>query len=179
MSRAGGDVHPGGNPHVWLDPYNGAVIAANIAAKLKALDPEHAAAYDKNLASFQSRLAAANKRWDREAASLKGLEIVTYHRSWSNFAKRFGLNVVDYVEPKPGIPASPAHTFALTQKIKDRKIRLIISEPYFDLSVPDHLAKTSGAAVLVLPPSVGGAADAKDYISLFDYDVKKLLEAAK
>ncbi|MFA6028637.1 MAG: metal ABC transporter substrate-binding protein [Elusimicrobiota bacterium] len=179
VTRAEGDVHPFGNPHYWLSPENGGVIARNIAAKLRALDPEHAAAYDGNLAAFLSRLDAARKRWSAEAARLKGVEVVTYHRSWPNFAKSFGLEIVDYVEPKPGIPPSPKHTIELIRKIRSRKIRLIIMEPYFDLSAPRHIAKESGAAVLVLPPSVGGAKGIEDYIGLFDYDLARLSEALK
>jgi zinc/manganese transport system substrate-binding protein len=179
VTRAEGDVHPEGNPHYWLDPANGGVIARHVAEKLKALDPEHAPAYDKNLEAFMTRLDAARKRWSANADRFKGIEVVTYHRSWTNFAKSFGLNVMDFVEPKPGIPPSPRHTIELIQEIKQRKIRLIIIEPYFDLSAPQHIAKESGAVVLVLPPSVGGAKGIDDYIGLFDYDLARLAEALK
>ena len=81
---------------------------------------------------------------------------MTYHRSWSNFAEAFGLDVVGYVEPKPGIPPSPAHQLALSEEMKRQGIRVIIVEPYFDLKTPNAIARNTGAKVLVVPPSVGG-----------------------
>ena len=104
---------------------------------------------------------------------------MTYHRSWSNFAEAFGLDVVGYVEPKPGIPPSPAHQLALTQEMKRQGIKIIIVEPYFDLKTPNAIARDTGAKVLVVPPSVGGVKEAADYIRLFDYNVNLLATTLK
>ncbi len=105
--------------------------------------------------------------------------MVTYHRSWSNFAEAFGLDVVGYVEPKPGIPPSPAHQLALSEEMKRQGIRVIIVEPYFDLKTPNAIARTTGAKVLVVPPSVGGVKGTEDYVRLFDYNVELLASALK
>jgi ABC-type Zn uptake system ZnuABC Zn-binding protein ZnuA len=171
ITRAMGDVHPQGNPHYWLDPANGRVIARAIAAALARLSPADRPYFDQRYADFDRRLAEAEKRWAATMAPYKGTKIVTYHRSWPNFTERFGLDVVGYVEPKPGIPPSPAHTIDLIEEMKRQGIKLILVEPYFDLKTPESIARAVGGRVLVLAPSVGGVKEASDYIKLFDYDV--------
>jgi zinc/manganese transport system substrate-binding protein len=179
LTRAMGDVHPSGNPHYWLDPDNGRKMARSIAAKLAVLDPPNAAAYKQGQEAFDARVAEATKRWDAMMAPYKGLKIVTYHSSWPNFAERFGLDVVDYVEPKPGIPPSPSHTLDLIRKMKAGGIKIILVEPYFDAKTPNAIARETGARVLVLPPSVGGEKGVDDYVALFDHDLKALADAVK
>jgi zinc/manganese transport system substrate-binding protein len=179
ITRAMGDVHPLGNPHYWLDPDNGRKIAQAIQAKLSQLDPGNASYFAQRYADFDKRLAEAEKRWVAAMAPYKGTKIVTYHRSWPNFAERFGLDVVGYVEPRPGIPPSPSHTLDLIQEMKRQNVKLILVEPYFDLKTPQSIARETGAEVLMLPPSVGGTKEATDYISLFDYDVNTIAAAIK
>jgi ABC-type Zn uptake system ZnuABC Zn-binding protein ZnuA len=177
ITRAMGDVHPSGNPHYWLDPENGKRMAKAIADKLAALDPPNAAYYGQRYADFEKRLTAAEARWTTLMAPYKGTKVVTYHRSWPNFADRFGLDVIGYVEPKPGIPPSPKHTLALINEMKRQGIKLILVEPYFDLKTPNSIARETGARVVVLLPSVGGEKEITDYIELFDYDLKLLTDA--
>lgn len=179
ITRAMGDVHPQGNPHYWLDPANGRRIAKAIEGKLAQMSPNDAAYFAQRYADFDRRLADAEARWKAALAPYKGTKIVTYHRSWPNFAEAFGLDVVGYVEPKPGIPPSPAHTLTLMQEMKQQGIKLILVEPYFDLKTPNAIARDTGAKVLVLPPSVGGVKEATDYIALFDYDVNLLASTLK
>jgi len=179
VTRAMGDVHPYGNPHYWLDPGNGRRIAQAIQAKLAALQPVDAAYFAQRFADFDKRLADAEKRWDASLLPFKGTKIVTYHRSWPNFAERFGLDVMGYVEPKPGIPPSPQHTLDLIAEMKKVKATVILVEPYFDLKTPQSIARETGGKVLVLSPSVGGEKVVTDYIGLFDYDVNLLLAALK
>jgi len=174
INRSMGDVHPFGNPHYWLDPDNGGIIAQNIARKLSALDPENSAAYQSRLAGFLNRLREAVVRWDSIMEPYKGMKVVTYHNSWPNFASRYGIEVVGYVEPKPGVPPSPAHTLRLIQQMKSAKIPTIIVEPYFDLKIPNSIAKATGAKVLILMPSVAGLEEITDYFSLFDYNLNLL-----
>jgi ABC-type Zn uptake system ZnuABC Zn-binding protein ZnuA len=177
VTRALGDVHPFGNPHYWLDPSNGRAIARAIAAKLSALDPAGAAEYRANLTAFESKLSEAEKRWEALLGPHAGTELVTYHNSWPNFLKRFRLKAAGYVEPKPGIPPSPAHTVALINMMIAKKIPVILMEPYFDERTPRSVAQKTGATLLRFIPSVGGVPPAKDYLSLFDYDVKLLADA--
>ncbi len=122
VTRAMGDVHPFGNPHFWLDPENGRIIARAIAAKLTELDPAGAAEYKANLAAFEAKLTEGEKRWEAALAPYAGTEVVTYHNSWPNFLKRFKLVAAGYVEPKPGIPPSPSHTVELIDLMRAKKI---------------------------------------------------------
>jgi zinc/manganese transport system substrate-binding protein len=179
ITRAMGDVHPAGNPHYWLDPENGRRIAAAVRDTLSRLSPADAGYFATRYADFDKRLAEAEKRWQAEMAPYKGVKVVTYHRSWPNFTERFGLDVVGYVEPKPGIPPSPSHTIDLIQAMKRLGVKILLVEPYFDLKTPNSIGRETGAKVLVLPPSVGGEKEITDYIKLFDYDVKLVVDALK
>ena len=177
VDRSLGDVHPLGNPHYWLNPENGRVIARAAARRLSAIDPENSGKYKANLESFEARLSEKEKEWDASAAAFKGVKVVTYHNSWPSFARRFGLEVVDFVEPKPGIPPSPAHIHSLIGRIKAEGVRLLIVEPYFDQKLPEKVAARSGARLVILPPSVGGEEGIKTYTGLFDRQFELLKSA--
>ena len=179
VTRAMGDVHPMGNPHYWLDPQNGLRIAKGIAGKLSEMRPADAAYFEQRFQAFSEKLAAAEKRYDEQMKPFRGRKVVTYHRSWPNFAERFGLNVVDYVEPRPGIPPSPSHTIQLIQMMRRDNVKVILVEPYFDLKTPNSVARETGAKVVVLLPSVGGEKEVTDYFKLFDYDVALLVQTFK
>ena len=174
ITRAMGDVHPSGNPHYWLDPDNGRVIAKSIAGALARIAPGDRAYFEQRYADFDRRLTEAQKRWTAAMAPYKGTKVVTYHRSWPNFTERFGLDVIGYVEPKPGIPPSPSHTIALIAEMKRQQVKVIMVEPYFDTKTPDSIARGVGGKVLVLTPSVGGVKEAPGYIALFDYNINLL-----
>jgi ABC-type Zn uptake system ZnuABC Zn-binding protein ZnuA len=179
ITRAMGDVHPQGNPHYWLDPGNGRIIAKSIAAALSRISPADKAYFDQRYADFDRRLADAQQRWATAMAPYKGTKVVTYHRSWPNFTEQFGLDVIGYVEPKPGIPPSPSHTIDLIGAMKRQQVKLILVEPYFDLKTPEAIAREVGGKVLVLTPSVGGVKEAGNYIALFDYNVKLVTSTLK
>ena len=179
LTRAMGDVHPQGNPHYWLDPENGKRVAKAIAEKLSQLRPGDKAAFDQRLADFTTRLDAAEKRWLQQMAPYKGTKVVTYHRSFPNFAERFGLEIVGYVEPRPGIPPTPQHTLDLINEMKRQNIKLILVEPYFDSKTPNAIGRETGAQVLTMPPSVGGTKDVPDYFKLFDSDINQVVDAIK
>src|SRR5262245_4586131 len=110
VTRAEGDVHPLGNPHYWLDPENGKIIAREIFDSFAQARPNDRSFFEQRLNDFNNRLSDAAKRWSVMMAPYKGMKVVTYHRSFPNFAERFGLDIVGYVEPKPGIPPTPQHT---------------------------------------------------------------------
>jgi zinc/manganese transport system substrate-binding protein len=179
VTRAMGDVHPQGNPHYWLDPANGRRIAQTIQAKLAQLSSGDSGYFAQQYAAFDRKLTEAESRWKSAVAPFKGLKIVTYHRSWSNFADALGLDVIGYVEPKPGIPPSPAHTLSLIQEMKRQNVKIILVEPYFDLKTPNVIARDTGAKVVVMPPSVGGVPEVGDYFRLFDHNVKLLADAVR
>ena len=107
----------------------------------------------------------------------RGRKVVTYHNSWTNFAKHFGLSVVGYIEPRPGIPPTPQHTIEIIQMMKRDNVKLALIEPYFDLKTPQSIGRETGAQVLVLLPSTGGEKQVTDYFKLFDYDIGLLTKA--
>jgi len=177
VTRAMGDVHPLGNPHYWLNPENGRRMAKAYMDKFSEMRPADKAYFAGRYADFDKRLTEAMKRWDAQMAPYKGRKIVTYHRSWPNFCERFGLVVVDYVEPKPGIPPTPSHTLELINTMKRDNIKLIMVEPYFDLRTPESIARGVDGTVAVLMPSVGGVKEITDYFKLFDYDINLLVSS--
>jgi zinc/manganese transport system substrate-binding protein len=179
ITRAMGDVHPFGNPHYWTDPENGKRIAKAVAEKLVQFRPGDRAVFEQRLADFTSRLDTAEKRWLAMTAPYKGTKVVTYHRSFPNFAERFGLDIMGYVEPRPGIPPTPQHTLDLINEMKRQNVKLVLVEPYFDLKTPQAIGRDTGAQVLVMPPSVGGVKEITDYFKLFDYDINLLIDAIK
>jgi len=179
VTRAEGDVHPLGNPHYWMDPENGKIIAKEIFDTLVKMRPNERSYYEPRLNDFVSKVSAAEKRWLDMMAPYKGTKVVTYHRSFSNFADRFGLNVVGYVEPKPGIPPTPQHNLDLINQMKKDNVKVVLVEPYFDVKTPNAIGRDTGAEVLIMPPSVGGTKDVADYIKLFDSNINMLVTAIK
>ena len=176
ITRAMGDVHPLGNPHYWLDPDNGRRVAKGISSKLAELDPNDSSYFQERFQDFDKRLTAAEQRWDAEMKTYRGRKVVTYHNSLPNFAKHFGLDVVGYVEPRPGIPPTPSHTLELIGLMKRENCKIIMVEPYFDLKTPNSIAQQTGAKVVQYLPSVAGEKNVTDYFKLFDYDIELLIK---
>ena len=179
VNRSMGDVHPLGNPHYWLDPANAVRMAIQIEKKLEELRPADAPYFQQRLNAFKVKINEANKRWTAALAPFRGAKIVTYHNSWPNFMRRYGLDVVGYVEPKPGVPPSPSHTFELINLMKAQKVKVVTMEPYFDHKTPQSIADRAGAQLVVLYPSIGGTQGTDDYIKLFDTNVNALVKALK
>jgi zinc/manganese transport system substrate-binding protein len=177
VTRAEGDVHPLGNPHYWLDPDNGRRIAKGIAGKLAEMDPADSSYFQQRFQDFDKRLTAAEQKWDAEMKPYRGRKVVTYHRSFPNFAKHFGLDVVGYVEPRPGIPPTPSHTIELIGLMKRENCKVVLVEPYFDLKTPNSIGSATSAKVVVYLPSVGGEKQVTNYFELFDYDIDLLIKA--
>jgi len=177
VTRAMGDVHPLGNPHYWLDPDNGRRLARGFAQKLGELDPADNAYFQQRFQDFDKRLTSAEQKWDAEMAPYRGRKLVTYHNSFPNFAKHFHLDVIGYVEPRPGIPPTPSHTIELIGLMKRENCKLVLVEPYFDLKTPNSIGAATGAKVVVYLPSVGGEKQVTNYFELFDYDIGLITKA--
>src|SRR5687767_11367450 len=155
VDRSQGDVHALGNPHYWLDPENGRRIARFYQRKFSALDPRNASTYETNTKAFEARLNAAEKAWQPQLAEIKGKPVVAYHTSWKYLAEYTGMNIVGFMEPKPGVPPSPSHLAGLIDTIKRTGAKVIVMEPFYDRKMADFVAQRTGARVLVLPSSVG------------------------
>jgi len=178
-NRAEGDIHIYGNPHYWLDPINGKTIARNIANGLERVDPSNKSFYEANLVAFDNKIDAKLKEWQGKMAPYKGSKIIAYHNEWVYFETRFGLQVVDFMEPKPGIPPTPSQLVKVINEVKANKIKVIISSPYFTTSSSDVVAKQTGVKELTLATSVGAFDTIKDYFVLFDYNIDHLITALK
>lgn len=176
--RSQGDIHPRGNPHYWLDPENGRLMARAITGALSDRDPNGKKSYEEALAAFEKTLDARKEEWARRMAPLSGAKIVTHHKSWSYFAARFGLEIVGYVEPKPGIPPTAGHVATIVKAMRDDQVRLLLMENFYDKRMPELIAEKTGATLLVLPNAVGGTDSVKTYFDLFDHIITKLEEAA-
>ncbi|MDI6788648.1 MAG: metal ABC transporter substrate-binding protein, partial [Planctomycetota bacterium] len=219
VDRAMGDIHPLGNPHYWLDPYNARVVAKNITERLKKLSAEHKETFDKNYGIFIKQLDEAmfgaepvkeiggDKLWELELAGkldefltktnelrtpnselrlggwvkkmkpYQGRQIVTYHRSWTYFANRFGLVVAGELEPKPGIPPSPKHLSEVINKIKSENIKVLLMESFYSPDAPEFVAKKTGILIMPTAGSVGGEKEATNYIAMIDNIVAKIDKA--
>ncbi len=179
VDRSQGDVHPLGNPHYWLDPENGRRIARLFKAKFSQLDPKNEDAYEANEKAFEARLNAAERGWQDDLAAIRGKPVVAWHTSWHYFANYSKMNIVAYMEPKPGVPPSPSHLYEVIQTVKRTGAKAIVMEPFYDRKVADLVAKQTGIKVLILPPSVGGVRGVGDYIQLMKYDMSQLADAVK
>jgi zinc/manganese transport system substrate-binding protein len=178
-NRGEGDIHIYGNPHYWLDPLNGKIIARNICDGLERVDPSNKAFYETNLKAFDDKIDLKMKEWQAKMSPFKGANIIAYHNEWVYFETRFGLHVVDFMEPKPGIPPTPSQLVKVINEVKANHIKVIISSPYFTTSSSDVVAKQTGVKVLTLATSTGAFDAVKNYFDLFDYDINGLTAALK
>jgi zinc/manganese transport system substrate-binding protein len=177
--RSQGDVHPRGNPHYWLDPDNGKRIANLFRDRFSDLDPQGASIYAANAARFAARIDSTTRALAPQLAIIRGKPVVGWHTSWRYFQEFTGMNIVGFVEPKPGVPPSPSHLAGLIQQMKRTGAKVVIMEPFYDRKIADFVARNAGAQVLVLPPSVDGIKGVDSYLELIDYDVKRLAEALR
>ncbi|MEO6404802.1 MAG: metal ABC transporter substrate-binding protein [Ferruginibacter sp.] len=179
VNRGEGDIHIYGNPHYWLDPLNGKVIARNIANGLERIDPSNKTFYEANLQSFYGKIDQKLNEWNTKMAPYKGSKIIAYHNEWVYLERRFGLQIVDFMEPKPGIPPSPSQLVKVIKEVQANKIKVIISSPYFTTSSSDVVAKQTGVKELTLATSVGAFKTINNYFDLFDYDIAQIVAALK
>ena len=174
VTRAMGDVHAKGNPHYWLDPRNGIRMAKLIANRLGQLDSEHANDYQTNFEMFEKEVNTKLIEWRNTLRYLKNKPVISYHTSFVYLASVFGFNIVDEVEPKPGIAPSASSLGNLISHIKKEQIKLLIIEPYYERRSARYLTEETGIQVAIVPQSVGAESGIKTYIDLFDSIVKVL-----
>jgi zinc/manganese transport system substrate-binding protein len=179
INRGEGDIHIFGNPHYWLDPINGKQIARNICDGLEKISPENKAFFEENLIAFDAKIDLKLKDWTQKMAQYKGAKIIAYHNEWVYFEQRFGLTIVDFMEPKPGIPPTPTQLVKIISEVKSNAIKVIISSPYFTTSSSDVVSQQTGAKTITLATSVGAFDPIKDYFDLFDYNIEKLIQGLK
>ena len=177
--RSMGDVHSMGNPHFTLDPLNGMTIARQISERFCNIDPANCSYYEGNYNAFIEKLKIKLAEWEKKLAPFRGTKVVTYHKTYSYFAKRFNLDVVGTLEPKPGIPPSPTHINELIPMMKREGVKLIIVEPFRERRTSEFVADKTGATIIALPIMPGGQKEAEDYLSLFDYNLDIIVSSLK
>jgi zinc/manganese transport system substrate-binding protein len=174
FDRSKGDVHSLGNPHFLVDPVDVKIVARNIANHFAQIDPGSAAIYQRNLAAFNARLDTKLADWQRQLAPYRGAKIVTYHKDFVYLAQRFGLTIVDELEPKPGIAPSPAHLAQVIGKMRASNAKLVLVQPYQNRKTAETVARQTGAVVLDVPQQPGAAANTGTYFDMMDNLVKTL-----
>ncbi len=179
VNRGEGDIHIYGNPHYWLDPAIGKVIAQNIFDGLVRIDRSSESYFRENLKKFTEKLDAKTKEWAEKMRPFKGTKIIAYHNEWPYFEQRFGFNIVDFLEPKPGIPPSPSQLSKVIDEMKRENIKIIITSPYFTVESADLVARSVGGMVVTLATSVGAEESIRTYFDLFDYNITRMIEALK
>jgi zinc/manganese transport system substrate-binding protein len=179
VDRALGDVHPSGNPHIHLDPRNIARVADALAERLVQLDPADADAFKARANSFRERWRAAMSRWEKEAARLKGVPVVVYHKDMSYFINWAGMREAGNLEPKPGLPPTPTHLAELVERMKREPAKVIVYSAYNSPRAAEFLSERTGIPAVMLPFTVGGTDKARDLFGLFDDTIGRLLATVK
>lgn len=174
VDRSMGDVHPGGNPHYLLNPYNGLLVANLIAGRLKALDPEHSDQYDDNLLQFEEVLNSKIQQWENSASSLPGEKIVCYHTHWSYLLNWLKIEQKGYIELRPGIPPTPKHKQEIIQIIQENQIKVVLVSSWKEPTKAREVANATGAHLLILPGEVNAMKGSDTYIKWIDYMVTQL-----
>lgn len=178
LDRSQGDIHAAGNPHFMIDPENAKIVARHIADAFASLDAASADVFRSNLKNFVDKLDERLPVWQKALAPFKGQSVVGYHKSWPYFAQRFGLKIDVFLEPKPGLPPTPAHLAEVIAKIKEDKIRLIIVDRYLDRRTADSVAQRTGAEVLEVSQYPGAIKGVEpNYIALVEYLVNSMARA--
>jgi ABC-type Zn uptake system ZnuABC Zn-binding protein ZnuA len=184
VDRTLGEIHVQGNPHYLLDPANMAIVAEHARRVLSRVSPADTDRFAAGARDLRARLDAALARWAVAAKPLQGVKLAAYHRTWSYFTRRYGLEVVGYCEPRPGIEPSPADVRRLTEAMARTGARLIVHEPVYSPRIPQAVAAEMGRAtgtparVVLLPAHVGGVPEARDYFALIDTLIARLVQGS-
>lgn len=179
MDRSSGDIHPGGNPHIHLDPRNIAKVAEVITERLVQIDPANAEAYKTRADSFRERWKAAVSRWEQQGASLRGVPVVVYHKNLSYFIQWLGMREAGSLEPKPGIPPTPSHLAELVDLMKRDPAKAVVYTAYNDPRAAEFLSQRANIPLVMVPFTIGGSDRAKDLFGLFDDTIARLRGALR
>jgi zinc/manganese transport system substrate-binding protein len=179
VDRAMGDVHPGGNPHLHLDPRNIASVAKALAQRMAVADAQNAAYYGEREIAFQARWREATARWEGQAAPLKGVRIVVHHKDQTYLIAWLGMREAGTIEPKPGVPPSTAHLASLLAQLQGAPAKMVVRSAYNDPRPTDWLAQQAKLPSVTLPFTVGGTEQAKDLFGLYEDTIQRLLAGAR
>lgn len=168
VSRADGDVHPEGNPHFILDPYNVPIVAKAIADKLSQIDSANQTTYQANYEAFNKRWQDNLGSWEAKMKSFAGLKVVEYHKIFDYFIRRYQLDLLDTIEPIPGISPTSKHTMALIEMINAQKSPVVIlHDVYHNHKAAQLIISKTGSKMISIPHDVGAIEGADSIESLF------------
>lgn len=179
VSPEEGDIHIYGNPHYWLDPVRGKKIAENIYNHLIEISPDNREQFYQNLEDFKMKIDEKMVEWKEKMKPYVGTKIIAYHNEWVYFEEQFGLEIVDFLEPKPGIPPTPSQLVSVINKVKSQDIPALINSPYFSSKSPNVVARNTGIKLVDLSTMTGGYDEIENYFDLFDYNIDTLVNALK
>ena len=177
LSRAFGDIHVYGNTHYLLDPLNGIIVARTIADALVRTDPDHREPYEQNFEVFEQQLLALTDRLVERMEPYRKTRVVTYHRTWPYFLRRFSLEKMAEVEPKPGIAPGPQHIAKVAEQMSQEGVRVLIVATFSSQKIAERVARRAGGRAVVLAQEVYALPEVDSYARLFEYNVDALLEA--
>ena len=179
VDRAQGDVHPGGNPHIHLSPYNIEKVAAALAERMAQIDRGEAGYYQERTKFFLERWRQAIVRWEREGTPLKGISIVVYHKNMTYLINWLGMREIGALEPKPGLPPTTGHLSELLTQLAKDPAKAIVRAAYNEPRAAEWLSERAKIPALMLPFTIGGSDKALDLFGLFDDTLARLLTVAK
>jgi zinc/manganese transport system substrate-binding protein len=179
VDRSQGDVHPGGNPHIHLDPRNISKIASALAERMAQLDSADADGYRGRAQKFLERWQQAITRWEKEAAPVKGMKVVVYHKNMTYLDAWLGIREVGEIEPKPGLPPTTAHLSELLGRLEKEPAKAVVRAAYNEPRAVEWLSQQARIPAVMLPFTVGGTDKAKDLFGLFDDTIERLVAVAK
>jgi zinc/manganese transport system substrate-binding protein len=179
VDRAQGDIHPGGNPHIHLSPYNIEKVATALAERMAQIDRGEAAYYQERVKDFLGRWRQAVVKWEKEGAPLKGMAIVAYHKNFSYLNDWLGLREIGELEPKPGLPPTTSHLSELLARLGKDPAKAVVRSAYNDPQAAEWLSARAKIPAVVLPFTVGGSDKARDLFSLYDDTLARLLAVTR
>jgi zinc/manganese transport system substrate-binding protein len=179
VDRSEGDVHAAGNPHIQQDPRNIARVAEVLVQRMSQIDAANAGYYQARYKDFSARWNNAMRKWEQQAAPLKGVAVVEHHKNMEYLMNWLGMHSVGTLEPKPGVEPSAAHLSQLVTQLQSQPAKMVLRAAYQDSRASEWLAEHAHIPAVMLPFTVGGDDKAKDLFGLFDDTVQRLLEGAK
>ena len=172
-------LQQGGNPHIWLDPVLAQDICRKIASAFIQADPGHRAQYEANLKNYLAALEELNREIDSRARGWRLRDFVSFHPSFSYFARRYNLHEVGTIEAAPGREPTPRHLKNLVAAIRRYGIKVVFAEPQLNPRVAEVIAQEAGVKVLKLDPMGGAPPYGSDYLQLMRYNLAALDEALR
>jgi ABC-type Zn uptake system ZnuABC Zn-binding protein ZnuA len=171
------------DPHIWQDPGNAGVMAANIERGLSAAEPAAAATFRANLDAYTKQLQALDAKVQRQIDSLANRKLVTNHDAFGYYIDRYGLQFVGSVIPSFDSSAelSGRDIRDLVAKIKATKVKAVFSETSLPPRTAETIAREAGVKVVegedaLYGDSLGPAgSDGDTYLKMIEHNTKTIV----